>query len=713
MKNDSYNKPEQSQEIHRSNIEDSNVNQNQVNVSVYTDQAKTKTGPKPDRQEYRNRRALLDKVSQFWIEGVLERSLYNRAKIELGLEQRFDALNIEYAYPETPRQLLPLGTTVREKFFDRLGVGRTLLVLGAPGAGKTTTLLELTRDLIVKAEEDADSPIPVVFNLASWSDPKQPILDWLIDELNFKYQVNKLISKQWLGKQALFLMLDGLDEVKADLRKACIEAINIFHQIHGQTEIVVCCRIVDYEKIGKYLKFNSAVFIQPLTSSQISNYLDQAGQALLGVKIAISKDNILRDLAESPLMLSILALAYQGSTPEVLSKNNDIEVTRKVIFQTYISKMLSRRGCRSLYSTKSTLHWLSQLAKNLSRESETVFLIEKLQPSWLNTNYQIWFYTLSVGISIGLGITLLIAPILDGLSGMVSSGVPVRYLVDAGLSAGTLWGAAFILFGNSVSKPIGQVLIGTLGGVLWGIIVFTRGNSSIDYIGSGIIYALILGLTSGIMTPKIQIIERLEWSWQTAKVKLSNGLTTGLLVGMALGGIFGFFMAVRLTDNILPALLSTAVFSFLLGLVCEVIGGIVSVCVGGINSAEIINTRVRPNEGIYNSLRYMIWILLISSLLFGFSGFIFKFPRIFAISLGGVTALLSAGSVILKHSILRLIMWLCRLTPFNYTAFLSYCTDCILLQRVGGGYIFIHRSLLDYFSLLSEEDLEKLVDKVY
>ena len=40
--------------------------------------------------------------------------------------------------------------------------GRTLLILGEPGAGKTTTLLELTRDLLNRAEQGLDYRIPIV-----------------------------------------------------------------------------------------------------------------------------------------------------------------------------------------------------------------------------------------------------------------------------------------------------------------------------------------------------------------------------------------------------------------------------------------------------------------------------------------------------------------------------------------------------------------------
>ena len=42
------------------------------------------------------------------------------------------------------------------------------MILGAPGAGKTTMLLDLLQTLLGRARTNADKPIPMVFKLASW-----------------------------------------------------------------------------------------------------------------------------------------------------------------------------------------------------------------------------------------------------------------------------------------------------------------------------------------------------------------------------------------------------------------------------------------------------------------------------------------------------------------------------------------------------------------
>jgi hypothetical protein len=49
--------------------------------------------------------------------------------------------------------------------------------------------------------------------------------------------------------------------------------------------------------------------------------------------------------------------------------------------------------------------------------------------------------------------------------------------------------------------------------------------------------------------------------------------------------------------------------------------------------------------------------------------------------------------------------WLKGYMPLNIVAFLDQCARLILLKKVGGGYIFIHRMLLDYFAELTPESI--------
>ena len=51
------------------------------------------------------------------------------------------------------------------------------------------------------------------------------------------------------------------------------------------------------------------------------------------------------------------------------------------------------------------------------------------------------------------------------------------------------------------------------------------------------------------------------------------------------------------------------------------------------------------------------------------------------------------------------LLWHSGQLPWNLPRFLDYAAERILLRKVGGGYIFIHRLLLDYFASLDEDEL--------
>jgi hypothetical protein len=74
---------------------------------------------------------------------------------------------------------------------------------------------------------------------------------------------------------------------------------------------------------------------------------------------------------------------------------------------------------------------------------------------------------------------------------------------------------------------------------------------------------------------------------------------------------------------------------------------------------------------------------------------------IFGLSVG----LNRGGLAVIKHYALRLILWIYGYTPLNYVKFLDHCAKLILLKKVGGGYIFLHRMLLEYFADLTPQSI--------
>lgn len=56
------------------------------------------------------------------------------------------------------------------------------------------------------------------------------------------------------------------------------------------------------------------------------------------------------------------------------------------------------------------------------------------------------------------------------------------------------------------------------------------------------------------------------------------------------------------------------------------------------------------------------------------------------------------GMACIQHFILRIFLYRQNFIPWNYAQFLDYAYECNFLQKVGGGYIFIHRMLMEHFA---------------
>ena len=480
----------------------------------------------------RNRRQLIERVRTDWIEGVLEQSLYKVARIELGLETKPDAvdrpLDVVVRRPDQESQSLPLGTPIISVYDEFEG---QLLILGDPGTGKTTLLLELTRDLLDRAENDEFYPLPVVFNLSSWAKERPPLVEWLADDLN--RQISDIPAKTWrvwLETDRILPLLDGLDEVALEHREECVTRINDFRKQKARLPVVVCSRTRDYGSLDTKLEMPGAAEVQPLKPERVTQFLEQAGEPVAEVRAALQGDTTLREVLDTPFMLNIAMLAYQGASAGAVRLSGTLEERRAMLFAKYIDAAFKHRTNEGPYDRDQTIHCLGWLANALVRQGQTIFHLESLQPNWL---------------------------------GLRSSRV-----------------------------------VGLVGGLVGG---------------------LLFGLTA-----------------------LPEALVTGE-----------------------------------------------------------IGTRSRPNEGTRRSL--LQWARTV--LLFGLVG-----GLVVGLVLGLVLGLDRGGGFFIQHWVLRLLLWRKGFAPLRYVRFLDYATDRVFLRKVGGGYIFIHRMLMEHFAKLYETETEAASD---
>lgn len=619
-----------------------------------------------------NRQRLLKRVRTIWIEGLLEQSLHHATWLDLHLQKQPHGLESPWRLmvqelDRGPRPLPP-GTSIMQVFDE---ADEELLILGAPGSGKTTLLLYLARTLLERAESDERRRMPVIFNLSSWSRQRLPLDQWLIEELKIRYQVPQQIGRAWVEANQIFPLLDGLDEVAESARVACVQAITSYAQReHDRIPLIVCCRAEEYEALPIQLPLQYAVMLLPFTEEQVEVYLSSVSGPIDALRQALREDKDLFELARQPLMLSIFTQAYHGTASADLPDASQQHDYPHALFRHYVKQMLTRRARLQLGTEEQIYHWLTVFATQLHRQQQTIFAVEDLQPTWLPVHYRS-LYRWSMPIVYGLTFGFIFGPVF-------------------GLSFGLTYG----LISRAISRLVFVMIFGLIVGIVGGLV-------------GGLVFGVAYRQHHSIQPAEVTL-----WSWASAMKGLLIWIVGGLAVGLA-GGLAG---------SVVAGPTGGVVF----GLAVVVVMGLVGGMVGGLSPMQLPEKfSLSPNKGIWRSGKRGSIFVLISILLFGIAGGVMfemfgasigtlAYATVFGLVLGSVGGLifgLAFGLVggrtglaaFLQHFVLRFFLWKLNLLPWNLVAFLNEATARLLLRKVGGSYIFVHRMLRDVLAMQKED----------
>ena len=272
--------------------------------------------------------------------------------------------------------------------------------------------------------------------------------------------------------------------------------------------------------------------------------------------------------------------------------------------------------------------------------------------------------------------------------------------------------------------------------------------------GSDFLDALLITLATAVLTyiwplgislnpNKILPVAAIYWA-NPQPVHIRFGLAFGLLVGGIIGIFIGF------TDS--------PIFGFVAGLIFALLFSLIAILFGGLSTWEsygqrltqyirekvyylpggfhyrLVGTTETPLTnlrvwGIPTIVGIVLILAIIGGLLFGLAvwaldgvllgitnwnylalkeylgnGLIaglfqgLSMTLLFSIILIPLILMLAGGGAIGQHAILRKIITQAGHLPQHPILFLDEMADHLLLRKVGSGYIFIHRALLDYFA---------------
>jgi hypothetical protein len=138
-----------------------------------------------------------------------------------------------------------------------------LMLVGSPGSGKTTVVLQLALHLL----DREDGSFPVILNLATWRSEFQTFDEWLRKILPAELGASIGLAEQIRKRLPLILLLDGLDEVPEDDRDSLISVIGEYGADANRL-FLISSRTAEYAGI-KDAPVNAQVEVAPLTIEQV------------------------------------------------------------------------------------------------------------------------------------------------------------------------------------------------------------------------------------------------------------------------------------------------------------------------------------------------------------------------------------------------------------------------------------------------------------
>lgn len=633
-----------------------------------------------ENSEFRRRQAMLRLVHDFWIKGVLEGILYSDARIGLTMLENIDAVDTptwttNRQFNRREGRVFSSSTNVTDVFNK---IGNVVLVLGESGSGKTTVLLDLANEALTRANDNQSEPIPVIFKLSSWTDKYDTLEDWCIEELCKKYYIPRHLAETWMVDDALFLILDGLDEVGSMHRSDCLNAINIYRMNHGLVPIAVSCQTTDYLDLSSKLLANGALEIQSLSMEEIDAYLEEA-RIEQNIKDLLRLDPALLDGISSPLMLSICIVAYKEVDYDILKQLNNVEKRRGYLFDIFIEEMTNQ--IKTSTRKKQKFHkWLKWIAKQMEENHESLFSLEEI-------NRLKEVESKKRGEKLSFAILFLF--------GMISGVTIGFYLFRAnGLALGFLIG----FFWTAWIQHTQTMRVERLS---W--------SSNLQW------ESLLRGLAQSTWRTTKSLI------WPTSMVLLMNDLFVWLRLFL-LEGVHP--TGIEVVALIVLIVIVGPLVGLFLGIIFGPINGIIHILRQNM-SGDLVNRKTRPNQGVWLSglsfvkVWFMYWFasFLMASLIRGIffvagdpvsftwgdaikrDWFIVALVLLPLISIG--LGLINGGKYFLEHWAVRTSLFFSGKIPFRLEAFLDQMRHVNFLRRVGGGYVFVHPLLQTHFSNLN------------
>jgi NACHT domain len=344
-------------------------------------------------ENYKNCNSLLRVLGMF--KPVELESVYTDVRLlnDTEISQTKFFREMETAYRENRRWPFQNSLIHQQNGLEIINQEQLLMVLGSPGAGKSTFLrrigLESLKD---NSQLLQDCRIPVSIELKQLNHAIVNINNSIVNEFKIsefpEAQVFVLLALQQ-GK--LRVMLDGLDEVPNNKLTEVVNEIKNFVKQYPRNQYIFSCRTAAYRR--EFPNFTNVIMAE-FEDNQIREFINNWFQSLSDRQantaercwnaLQQSEQKGAKELSHTPLLLTFLCLVYDRS--QVFPSNRSVlyrKALRILIEEWAAEKRISMDSIYQGLSTELERMLLSEIAANGFENSQISFshheLIEKIQ----------------------------------------------------------------------------------------------------------------------------------------------------------------------------------------------------------------------------------------------------------------------------------------------------------------------------------------------
>jgi hypothetical protein len=249
-----------------------------------------------------------------------------------------------------------------------------LMVLGGPGAGKTTFLKKIGLEAL-KGKKGAykHECIPVFIELKHFREQEIDLKKFIIQEFETcGFPAAKKFTENALEKGTLLILLDGLDEVPTANMTEAIRQIQDFADKYSKNRFIASCRVAAYQH--NFRRFTD-VAMADFDDSQIENFITnwfshepETGQNCWQ-KLNSDEHKAAKELTQTPLLLTLVCLLYQRSRQFPTNRATLYEKALRVLLEEWAGeKNLPQEPVYQGLDTRRKELLLSQIAHDAFQE---------------------------------------------------------------------------------------------------------------------------------------------------------------------------------------------------------------------------------------------------------------------------------------------------------------------------------------------------------